>query len=224
MKGERAQVALHFVPNVKGVGMNVESLESVGTIKWTWRDRVIDRGVHVKPPKQVGRTETRTILPKFFPNFLAADQSIGLFPEMMFVERTIIPAVPDDSVFGWKSARQVGRLSRAGKRRHDGLDQERFPRGSFGKGREAGRVLAQKSIAQADHVKNCHPGAIGTPAHHHRLCFLKSPMPSVQVFDGFENFLLVHRVYFNSFAYALNQGDGEFSTEMFPEFLKALEN
>ena len=99
------------------------------------------------------------------------------------------------------------------------------PLGGFsGKGHEAGRVLAQKSIAQADHVENCHPGAIGTPALHHRLRFLKRLVPSVQVFDGFENLFLVHGVDFNPFAYSLNQGDGEFSAEMFTEFLKALEN
>lgn len=131
---------------------------------------------------------------------------------MMFVEDAIIPAIADDPVLGWLGARQVGSLSCAGKRRHDGLDQERFSGGFCGKGHKAGRVLAQKSIAQADHVEDCHPGAIGTPALHHRLCFLKRLVPSVQVFDGFENLFLVHGVDFNPFAYALNQGDGKFST------------
>ena len=143
---------------------------------------------------------------------------------MMFVEGAIIPAVTDDSVLGRKGARQVGRLCRAGKRGHDGLDQERFPSGSSGKGHEAGRALAQKSIAQADYVENCRPGTIGTPALHHRLRFLKSLVPSVQVFDGSENLFLVHGVDFNPFAYALNQGDGEFATQMFTEFLEAFEN
>ena len=143
---------------------------------------------------------------------------------MMFVEGAIIPTVTDDSVLGRKGARQVGRLCRAGKRGHDGLDQERFPSGSSRKGHEAGRVLAQKPIAQADNIENCRPGAIGTPALHHRLRFLKSLVPSVQVFDGFENLFLVHGVDLNPFPDALNQGDGEFTAEMFSEFLKTLED
>jgi len=143
---------------------------------------------------------------------------------MVFVESTIIPPVTDDSMLGRKGSGQVGCLGRAGKPWHDRFDHDRFSSGFSRKGHQAGRVLAQKSITQADNIEYCRPGAIGTPALHHLLCSLKGLVPSVQVFDGSENLFFVHGVDLNPFPDALNQGDGEFTAEMFTEFLKTLED
>ena len=133
---------------------------------------------------------------------------------MVFVEGAVIPSVADDSVLRGQGAGQVGRLSRAGKSRHDGLDQKRLSGGFCGKVPKAGRVFAQMSVAQADYVENCRPRAIATLAFDHRLRFKKGLAPSLQVLHRLENFFLVHRVNFNPFPDALNESDGEFATEV----------
>ena len=49
-------------------------------------------------------------------------------------------------------------------------------------------------------------------------------MSSAQVFDGFENLLLVHRMDFDAFTDALHERDGEFSAKVLPKFLEALQD
>ena len=73
MEREGPQVFLHAFPYVHWMGVDVEGLEPVRTIKGAGGDGIIGGRVHVEPPEKVGGAEPAPLPGKFFPDLFASD-------------------------------------------------------------------------------------------------------------------------------------------------------
>src|SRR6266705_2720332 len=84
------------------------------------------------------------------PNFLAVDDVIRLFPKLHLGQFTVIPAVADDAVFGWRLAGEIIRLRGAG----DGGKCRRNLRecAALPEFCDARRVFADQRFGEADDV------------------------------------------------------------------------
>src|SRR5204863_8193390 len=123
---------------------------AIGRIERARRDRIIDAGMHVVPPKKFGAGELRIVLPKFLPDFPALDQMIGLFPKLNFLQFPTIPAIADDAMLERQSAGQIWGLGRASDCRECRND---FGAGARLKERfDARRMRADERLGETDDV------------------------------------------------------------------------
>ena len=102
--------------------MDVKTLQAIGALKWARSDGVVRGGMHVEPPKELGTGQLGIFPTKSLPQFFPFYQTIGLFPEMVFIECAIIPSIRYNAMVGRHRSGQVGCLSGTSYCGQDGLD------------------------------------------------------------------------------------------------------
>ena len=141
------------------------------------------------------------------PEFFSFNQLIGLFPEMMLVQGAVIPTITHDSMLAWSFSRKVRSLSRAGKSGERWPNDPLAPFVRSGKRGKMGSVRTEMPLAKAHHIEHDGSRVLVSLTVAHCLNFAKGNFSFPKIFDGIENFFLIHGVDFHTFTDSLNESD-----------------
>ena len=127
---------------------------------------------------------------------------------MMLVQGAVIPPVPHDSMLAWSFSRKVRGLSRAGEGGERWPNDPLTPFVRSGKRSEAGSLWTEVPLAKAHHIEHDGSRALVSLPVAHYLNFAKGNLSFPKIFDGIENFFLIHGMDFHTFTDSLNESDG----------------